>query len=203
MGRLLCRDPDPAEAGAFVEAYVREWNTGVVYPLGIMELVGTLADRFRLAVVTNTHKADLVPRHLAAMGIAHHFDTVVTSIEVGWRKPHPAIYATALLRLGITAGNAVFVGDSYAADYAGPVAAGLTAFLIDPDEKHGVPPDRRLRSLFDLPHAWRLTRTPGQVTVDQPSLATQSQRSVLPPTAPCDERPALAQPWGRGGTGTQ
>jgi putative hydrolase of the HAD superfamily len=123
----------------------------VVYLPGVAGLIGALADRFRLAVVTNTHKADLVPGHLSAMGIARHFDVVVTSVEVGWRKPHPAIYAEALLRLGATADNVVFAGDSYLADYLGPAAVGLTAFLIDPAEQHSIPPDRRLGSLHDLP----------------------------------------------------
>jgi putative hydrolase of the HAD superfamily len=63
--------------------------------------VDTLAYRFRLAVVNNTHQADLLPAHLSAMGIAHRFDTFVTSVEVGWRKPRPAIYATALRRFHI------------------------------------------------------------------------------------------------------
>jgi putative hydrolase of the HAD superfamily len=151
LARILGRHPDPAETAALVAAYLSEWNTTVVYPPGVTELVAALADRFRLAVVTNTHQADLVPGHLSAMGIAHHFDTVVTSVEVGWRKPHPAIYATALQRLGITAGSAVFAGDSYAADYAGPTAAGLAAFLIDPGGTQDVPPDRRLHSLHELP----------------------------------------------------
>jgi len=151
LAQILGRDPSPAEVTAFVDEYLAEWNTGVVYPPGIAELVAALAGRFRLAVVTNTHKADLVPGHLSAMGIAHHFDAVVTSVEVGWRKPHPAIYALALRRLGITADAAVFAGDSYAADYLGPSAAGLTAFLIDPAEQHPIPAERRLRSLHDLP----------------------------------------------------
>ncbi len=159
LARLLSRDPDSAETGAFVRAYLSEWNTGVVYPEYAGPLVGTLAERFRLAVVTNTHQADLVPRHLAAMRIAHHFDAVVTSVEVGWRKPHPAIYAEALRRLGVTAANAVFVGDSYVADYAGPFAAGLTAFLIDPAEAHTIPSARRLRSLRDLPGRLGIRKT--------------------------------------------
>jgi putative hydrolase of the HAD superfamily len=151
LTRVLGHDPDHAQTAALVEAYLSEWNTAVVYPPGVADLVGALADRFRLAVVTNTHQADLVAAHLSAMGIAGLFEAVVTSVEVGWRKPHPAIYTAALECLGITAGNAVFVGDSFIADYAGPTAVGLTAFLIDPDQQHSVPPGRRLSSLHELP----------------------------------------------------
>lgn len=149
--RVLGHNPDPVQTAALVRAYLSEWNTAVVYPPGIADLVGALAHRFRLAVVTNTHQAGLVPAHLSAMGIAARFEAVVTSVEVGWRKPHPAIYAAALQRLDITANNAVFAGDSYIADYAGPTAAGLAAFLIDPGQQHSVPPGRRLSSLHELP----------------------------------------------------
>lgn len=92
-----------------MQTYLSEWNTAVVYPPGIADLVGALAE---LAVVTNSHQAGVVPAHLSAMGIAGRFEAVVISVEVGWRKPHPAIYATALQRLGIAADNAVFAGDS-------------------------------------------------------------------------------------------
>jgi putative hydrolase of the HAD superfamily len=51
----------------------------------------------------------------------------------------------------VTPADAVFVGDTYAADYAGPVAAGMAAFLIDPGRRHDIPAARRLESLADLP----------------------------------------------------
>lgn len=150
LARLLGRASSADEVGEFVELYVSEWNTGVVYPAAVIGVVESLAERFRLAVVTNTHKADLVPCHLAAMRIAGYFETVVTSVEVGRRKPHPAIFHEALRRLGVAAGSAVFVGDTYLPDYVGPEAVGITAFLIDPRREHDVPAKRRLRSLEDL-----------------------------------------------------
>jgi putative hydrolase of the HAD superfamily len=85
------------------------------------------------------------------MEIADRFETVITSIEVGRRKPHPVIFTEALTRLGVTAASAVFVGDTYVADYTGPQALGLTAYLIDPGRQHDLPAGRRLRSLADLP----------------------------------------------------
>jgi Haloacid dehalogenase-like hydrolase len=96
LARLLHREPAPAETAAMVGAYSREWNTGVRYPPGIAALIDVLAHRFRLAIVSNTHEAAVVRDHLDAMGISHQFAAVVTSVEVGYRKPHPAIYAAAL-----------------------------------------------------------------------------------------------------------
>jgi putative hydrolase of the HAD superfamily len=151
LARLLPRRPRPAEARALAAAYLAEWNTGVSYPADTAAIVRALASRYTLAVVSNTIDTELVPAHLHALGIAGHFDTVVLSVEVGWRKPHPAIYAEALRRLRIDPASTVFAGDTYEADYAGPVRSGLTAFLIDPDGRHDIPASQRLRTLADLP----------------------------------------------------
>lgn len=151
LARLLHRDPSATEIGDLIDTYLGEWNTGVSYPAATSQIVEVLASRYRLAVVTNTHHAELVPDHLAAMGIASQFEVVVTSVETGWRKPHPAIYAETLHRLGADAASSVFVGDSFIADFAGPEAVGITAFLIDPAKESNVPEGRRLCSLADLP----------------------------------------------------
>jgi putative hydrolase of the HAD superfamily len=142
--------PRPSDVDRFVAGFVADWNTGVRYRSGVPELLAGLAGRYRLAVVSNTHEPDLVPGHLAAMGVAHLFDTVVTSVEVGRRKPHPAVYAAALDRLGIGPDEAAFVGDSVGPDYTGPTAAGMRAYLIDPAGVCPVPEASRLGSVFDL-----------------------------------------------------
>src|SRR5215211_5303072 len=76
----LGHEPALADVEAFVAQYVTEWNTGVRYPAGITELVHKLAGEYRLAVVTNTHQANVVPDHLAAMGLLSSFDAVITSV---------------------------------------------------------------------------------------------------------------------------
>lgn len=151
LADVLRREPTPAESRALVTTYVRQWNDGVRYRPDTPVIVAGLAERFRLAVVSNTHEAEIVPAHIAAMGIGEHLDAVLTSVEFGWRKPHPSIYAEALDRLGIDATRAVFVGDTYDADFVGPEAAGIRAYLIDPLHTYNIPADQRLESLADLP----------------------------------------------------
>jgi putative hydrolase of the HAD superfamily len=151
LARLLPRRPQPDEASLLATTHLAEWSTGVSYPADMAATVRALASRYTLAVVSNTIDTELVPAHLGAMGIAGHFDTVVLSVEVGWRKPHPAIYSEALRRLRVDPASAVFAGDTYEADYAGPVRSGLTAFLIDPDGRHDIPASQRLQTLADLP----------------------------------------------------
>lgn len=150
LAEVLGRVPEEADVAAFIRIYLAEWSAGVSYPPGVVELVSSLSRVYRLAVVTNTHQPDLVPGHLAAMGILDAMDAVVTSVDVGRRKPHPAIYAETVQRLGIEPGAAIFVGDTYTADFAGPEKFGMTAYLIDPAGGADVPEDRRLRSVLDL-----------------------------------------------------
>ncbi len=149
--RLLGHPGGPAQVAALAQSYLAEWNTGVRYPAGMPRTVAALRSRYRLAVVSNTHDSALVPAHLTAMGIAACFDAVVTSIDVGWRKPDPRSYAAALARLGIRPEAAIFAGDSFEADYAGPIRAGMAAYLIDPHRRHDIPASQRLGSLAELP----------------------------------------------------
>ncbi|MBE1490446.1 HAD family hydrolase [Plantactinospora soyae] len=151
LSAALGREPDAADVRAFVDTYVAEWNREVHYLPGIADLLSGLAADYRLAVVSNTHHAPLVPAHLAAMGVESLFDAVITSVRVGWRKPDPRIYAAALGELGVAAESVVFVGDSIEPDYHGPRRIGMLAYLIDPTGQAPVPDRHRLASVFDLP----------------------------------------------------
>jgi HAD superfamily hydrolase (TIGR01509 family) len=66
-----------------------------------------------------------------AIGTGYHVDEFVLSFEVGAIKPDPAIFETALSRLGVEAEHAVMVGDSDEAD-GGARAIGCGFILVDP-----------------------------------------------------------------------
>jgi len=83
----------------------------------------------RLAVVSNWDAR--LPRLLAELGLARHFEAVVASEEVGCEKPHPALFAAALERLALPAGAVLHVGDRALEDVEGARAAGLHALRLD------------------------------------------------------------------------
>lgn len=147
------RTAAPAEATLLAETYMAEWNQGVVDIPGVREMLEALSGVVTLAVVTNTHSPRLVPDHLTRLGVDHLISDVITSVEVGWRKPHEAIYREALDRVGATATESVFVGDTLDADLTGPRALGMQALLIDPDRAHPIEPGHRLAHILDLPRA--------------------------------------------------
>ena len=95
----------------------------------------------------------LLHRQLAHVGLAPLLDAAVFSSEVGRRKPAPELYAAVLERLGVTAGEALFVGDRADWDYEAPRRLGMDALLCTalarrppPD---GVPTITRLSDLLE------------------------------------------------------
>jgi putative hydrolase of the HAD superfamily len=151
LADTLGRPPTREQVESIVASYLAEWNQGVRPIEGVPALLASLAARHRLAVVTNTHSPTLVPSHLAAMGVADCFEAVITSVDVGWRKPHRAIYDAALTALADEPASCTFVGDTRGPDYIGPRSMGMRALLIDPEERHAIPSGDRLASVLELP----------------------------------------------------
>ena len=84
----------------------------------------------KLAVVSNSEGT--IEQMLSEIGLRELFVTVIDSSVVGFTKPDPRIFALALERLGVDAGDALMVGDSPSADVDGAHAVGIRAALIDP-----------------------------------------------------------------------
>ena len=85
------------------------------------------------------------------MDVAHLFSEVVTSVEHGKRKPHASIFERALNLTGSSSENALYVGDSFAADYIGAKGVGMRCLLIDPNKKQDIPEKDRISSVLDVP----------------------------------------------------
>ena len=84
----------------------------------------------RLGLVSNAaYLPRLMKGQLAALGLAPYFAGVTFSSEVGVRKPHPAIYADALRKVGAEPSRTLFVGDRMREDVQGPKELGMRAVL--------------------------------------------------------------------------
>lgn len=103
-----------------------------------------------LGVISNS--IGTIAEHLARAGLARHFRFILDSAVVGVEKPDPAIFHMALDKAGVAAGEAIFIGDTYATDVGGARQAGIRGLLID---RFGCYDDqavdcRRLRTLGEL-----------------------------------------------------
>ena len=101
-------------------------------PAAHLTLLHQLATRYRLGLVSNFDHAPTVREVLSRHGISDVFSVTLISDEFGRRKPHPAIFREALRRLGMTAEEALCIGDSFAEDVRGPAAVGIDAVWINP-----------------------------------------------------------------------
>ena len=69
-------------------------------------------------------------RDFADLDVAHLIDAVVTSLDVGFRKPHPAMYEAGLRLAGCAASACVMVGDSEIDDIQPAVSLGMRAIRV-------------------------------------------------------------------------
>ncbi|MFB6172907.1 MAG: HAD family hydrolase [Haloarculaceae archaeon] len=65
------------------------------------------------------------------------FDDVTTSEEVGWTKPAPEIFETAIRKAGVDPGQSLYVGDRYENDMTGGKRAGFQTVAFGSDAASG------------------------------------------------------------------
>lgn len=118
-----------------------------------------LQSKFRLGIVTNTSSEKVTNGVLRRLGLNRFFECVVTSAEIGLRKPYPGIFSYALREMFLDPAKTVFIGDSLKHDIIGSKTVNMKNCLIS-DEAIKIPngvsqPDLILRSLSQLPEALR------------------------------------------------
>ena len=106
---------------------------------------------FKLAIVSNwdTPLDPLTER----LGIAAYFDAIVASHDARVRseKPDSHIFNYTLEAIGVSAAEAVHVGDTYEADIVGARGVGIRPILLDRDGTQTGRWNETIRSLAELP----------------------------------------------------
>jgi len=113
-----------------IAEYLDAWSAEVAPAAHALDCVTDLASDHGLAVVSNTHAPWLVPGLIRRFGLHRAIDHVITSVDVGWRKPHRGIFDAALKACDATATEVVFVGDNWEADVAGPRELGMSTVYV-------------------------------------------------------------------------
>lgn len=89
----------------------------------------------RTAILTNG-PSDGQRRKLQATALFDAVDEVVIGEEIGFSKPSPMAFKAVLERFPFGGQDALMVGDSPELDYDAALNAGLSALLLDRDERH-------------------------------------------------------------------
>ena len=119
-----------------VEAFIAHAPTRLTpYPGAARALAQLHHAGLRIAVITDGNPRTQYAK-LAALGLTADrriVDLVVISDEIGGRqarKPSPVPFRHALTQLGVTAGQAVHIGDNAAKDVAGAASIGLRCIRV-------------------------------------------------------------------------
>ncbi len=139
-----------ADADAMADTFVRELGAGGdLYP-GAREILDLLSASATLALVSNG-LGEVQRARIDRLDIAHYFDAIVISGEVGAAKPGSEIFDITFDQLGNPArSGAVMIGDSLRSDMAGgknygidtcwynprqePIPEGITRHVIELDD---------------------------------------------------------------------
>jgi FMN phosphatase YigB (HAD superfamily) len=97
------------------------------------QLLRTIADHgSRTVLVNNTawRDADDYRRDFEFFDVSDQIHSIIASLDVGFRKPHQAIFRVAIAAAECTAPECVFLGDSEEKDIAPAVAHGMRSILV-------------------------------------------------------------------------
>ncbi len=138
------------------------WNLGGAF-LGrqlygdTIPMLAELQSRgYRLGAVTNrSFGGPRFMEELQELGLAGFFEVTSVSCDLGYMKPHPAIFQHALESMAVEPEETVMVGDSVRADVEGSKALGMTAVWRrhpeSRDQVDGVTPDFVVDELREIP----------------------------------------------------
>lgn len=104
---------------------------GELFPDAVETLKALKDLGLHVGIITDSDN-DYIEAHLKALGIYDLFDSITTSEEAGYYKPHPRPFQLALEKAGVEAGEALYVGDNPAKDCVGAKNVGMMSVLLDP-----------------------------------------------------------------------
>jgi putative hydrolase of the HAD superfamily len=134
-------------------AYYRMWVSHLKLFPEVPEVLTALQGRVRLGVISNG-PSDLQRYKLKLFDLEANFDPIVISGEIGIAKPDPAIFRYALEQAGVSAGEALYVGDSPVYDIVGAKSVGMRVIWLNrnglPTENLEIKPDGVVQDLREI-----------------------------------------------------
>jgi HAD superfamily hydrolase (TIGR01662 family) len=126
----------------------------------VKSTVKLLASKYTLAILSNTEQSRglHVRRALKRLKISTYFDTILTSVDAGYRKPDPRIFYQLLQMTSTCPSRAIMIGNDIEADILGAKSAGIrTVFfsLLKSDwlqkDRLGILPDYETDEFEKIP----------------------------------------------------
>jgi HAD superfamily hydrolase (TIGR01509 family) len=104
---------------------------------GAIELLAHIrAWGLKCVIASNTYwrDASCYLDDFKAMGMADNIDAIITSVDAGHPKPHPAVFELAMRTAGTTADRCVVIGNKESNDIEPALSLGMRTILVYPDD---------------------------------------------------------------------
>ena len=108
------------------ELYIQQLSTHTELFEGTVSVLEYLNSKYTLHIITNGFE-HVQQRKLENSGIARFFKIVLTAEKIGFKKPHPTIFLSALKTAEVLPEHAMMIGDSLEADIQGALKLGMQA----------------------------------------------------------------------------
>ena len=114
------------------------------------EVLDYLSRKYKLHIITNGFREGQFIK-LDKSGISSYFDQVVISEVVGFNKPDPRIFESALSLSGAFSHESIMIGDDLHADVLGALNSGLDAVYFNPKKQsHEIALEYEISDLNEL-----------------------------------------------------
>ena len=108
------------------ELYIQQLSKHTELFEGTVSVLEYLSSKYTLHIITNGFE-HVQQRKLENSGIAQFFKIVLTAEKIGFKKPHPTIFISALKKAEVLPEHAMMIGDSLEADIQGALKLGMQA----------------------------------------------------------------------------
>lgn len=110
----------------------------------------------KTAIISNTEQStkEHISDALDKIDLLEYFDEIITSTDIGEKKPKPKIFISAIEKLNLLANNVVMIGNDIKEDIGGASSLGITTiFLMRKHEKYidQYQPTFIVKSLGEIP----------------------------------------------------
>lgn len=116
----------------------------------LLEVIRELGMRTVIASNTYWRDAESYWDDFRNLGMAEYIDSIVTSVDAGHLKPHPAVFEMAMRRAGVPADRCVVIGNREENDIVPALELGMWTILVYPDD----PPPVNSRAHAVAPDLW-------------------------------------------------
>jgi len=132
------------------EDYIKESPYRTILFPNTIEILDYLSQNYQLHMITNGFE-EVQHIKLKASNLEKYFKLVITSEQVGVKKPNVEIFDYALAQAGANAEESVYIGDDFEVDVLGAINAKWSAVYFNPEMDANNHPDApNIKNLIEL-----------------------------------------------------